>query len=168
VARGSTIRWLPFVLCVALIALFSSQDAPKQDISGMISARPALVKAVRALPHVSIRYSERTYDNRKDPVQFIVLFLRKGAHAAIYAGLGLSFNYAVGLWGLTPARRWIVSAMVVACTGALDELHQTTVPGRSGLPLDVAIDLGGFAAASAIKAWIEEYLKARKDLGNSP
>ncbi|MGE5483878.1 MAG: VanZ family protein [Ignavibacteriales bacterium] len=161
--RKPLIRWLPFIVCLTLIVFFSSQDASKQDLSGPVSRRPALVRAVRSLPHVSFRYSKETYDNRKNPVQFIIFCLRKGAHAVIYAALGLSFGYAIQPWGLTPWRRWLLSTLVVVCTGALDELNQTTVPGRTGLPLDVMIDLCGFAAASVIQVAFAGYLGTRRE-----
>ena len=145
-------RWLPVIVCLALIAFFSSQDAFSQDLRRPIGKCRVLVKGVQALPRVSLRYSRRVIDNKKDPVQFIHFFVRKGAHAIIYAALGLSFSYAVEPSIPGAGRRWLASAAFVTLVGGLDELNQTLVPGRSGLALDVCIDLAGFVAASLLLA----------------
>jgi hypothetical protein len=65
------------------------------------------------------------------------LALRKLAHAAEYAVLGALLVRATGRGGL---------ALVVGTLYAVsDELHQTLVAGRTGSPVDVAIDALGVA-----------------------
>jgi VanZ family protein len=63
------------------------------------------------------------------------LALRKIAHAAEYAVLGALLARATGR-----PRLAVVIGVLYAVT---DELHQLTVPGRHGAPLDVAIDAIG-------------------------
>lgn len=47
------------------------------------------------------------------------------------------------------------SALVLVSLGAaLDEYHQTFVPGRTGTPRDVLIDVGGALAAAEIESLI--------------
>jgi VanZ family protein len=65
------------------------------------------------------------------------LVLRKLAHMAEYAVLGALLLRATGRAGLAIALGTLYAAS--------DEIHQAFVPGRSGRPLDVAIDAVGVA-----------------------
>ena len=78
------------------------------------------------------------------------LLLRKLAHAVEYALLGLLLARAAG--------RPAVALALGVGYAALDELHQTLVPGRVGSPVDVAIDAAGVALG--VLAW--ERLGARR------
>ena len=63
------------------------------------------------------------------------IVLRKIAHAAEYAVLGLLIVRALG--------RELPAALAGIAYAATDELHQRFVPGRQGAPRDVAIDALG-------------------------
>ena len=63
------------------------------------------------------------------------LVLRKLAHVAEYAVLGLLLARATGKAGL--------AVLLGTLYAATDEFHQAFVPGRAGRPLDVAIDVVG-------------------------
>jgi hypothetical protein len=69
--------------------------------------------------------------------------LRKLAHAAEYAVLGLLLVRAIG-------NAWLAVALGIAYA-ASDELHQHLVPGREGAVLDVLIDSVGVLAG--VLAW---------------
>jgi hypothetical protein len=70
------------------------------------------------------------------------LVLRKLAHAAEYAVLGLLLLRAVeNAW----ASFWLAAAYAVT-----DELHQAFVPGRQASPFDVAVDAAGAAIGIAL------------------
>jgi VanZ family protein len=66
------------------------------------------------------------------------LVLRKIAHAAEYAILGALLARALGRPG--------VAFALGALYAASDEVHQLFVPGRTGSPVDVAIDALGVLA----------------------
>ena len=70
------------------------------------------------------------------------LVLRKLAHAAEFAILGLLLLRALG-------RAWAAFWLGVAYA-VTDEIHQAFVPGRQGSPLDVAIDAAGVAVGVAL------------------
>jgi len=65
------------------------------------------------------------------------LALRKLAHAAEYAVLGVLLMRGTGQGGLAFALGTLYAVS--------DEIHQAFVPGRTGAPLDVAIDAIGVA-----------------------
>ncbi len=81
----------------------------------------------------------------------IDLIGRKLVHAALYALLCVLWWRALR----TPLEGRTALAVAFAVTVAYavsDELHQTTVPGRNGSPIDVAIDsLGAVGAAAALR-----------------
>jgi VanZ family protein len=67
--------------------------------------------------------------------------LRKLAHMAEYALLWFLWLRAFGY------RRPALAAVIAITYAITDELHQTTVEGRVGSPLDVLIDATGVALA---------------------
>ncbi len=66
-------------------------------------------------------------------------YLRKAAHMTEYALLALLW------WRAFRFERLPVAAVIALAYAATDELHQTTVTGRHGSPVDWAIDAGGVA-----------------------
>jgi VanZ like family len=70
------------------------------------------------------------------------LVLRKLAHAAEYAVLGLLL--------LRATERPLVSFALATLFSITDEIHQAFVPGRHASPLDVAIDATGVAIGLAL------------------
>lgn len=67
--------------------------------------------------------------------------LRKLAHMAEYGLLFLLWRRAM------PERPTWVAAAIAVAYAVTDELHQSTVEGRHGTPVDVAIDAVGVASA---------------------
>ncbi len=80
-------------------------------------------------------------------MQFIQLFLRKGAHMVVYGLFGLIAAFSLGSKGLW---RWVGAGFLVALVAVLDEWHQTSVPGRTGCALDVLVDTAGFLLFAAV------------------
>jgi VanZ family protein len=75
------------------------------------------------------------------------LVLRKLAHAAEYAVLGVLLLRAVG----RPSAAFGLATLYAAT----DEIHQAFVPGRQASPLDLAIDAAGAAVGIvlAMRRW---------------
>jgi VanZ family protein len=78
--------------------------------------------------------------------------LRKLAHVTEYAILAVLVCRALEEPRRLP--RTVAAAAFALCAAyaALDELHQTFVPSRTGSPLDVALDVGGAALGIALRA----------------
>lgn len=71
-------------------------------------------------------------------------------HIPIYGALGFLAFWAVSAWiERTGLQAW-TAFLISAVYGVLDEVHQSTVPGRFGSIADVGLDLigiiGGLAA----------------------
>jgi VanZ family protein len=67
--------------------------------------------------------------------------LDKVAHFSLYAVLGVLTARAWVRGGKTPPVVWII--VLAASVGALDEIHQQTVPGRYADPFDFVADTAG-------------------------
>jgi VanZ family protein len=74
---------------------------------------------------------------------------RKVLHFAEYALLCFLW-WRVFSYGLPPRRAILLALLAASTYAATDELHQTTVEGRHGAPLDWAIDTAGAAAAAYV------------------
>jgi len=73
--------------------------------------------------------------------------LRKAAHMIEYAALAALWAWT--LWAVVPRRAAVAAAAAIAIAYAVsDELHQSTVEGRNGSPVDVGIDAIGVAAVT--------------------
>lgn len=72
--------------------------------------------------------------------------LRKLGHVTEYAVFGALLVHAV--------RRPLPAFVLGVAYAASDELHQRFVPGRTGAPLDVAIDAGGVLVGIVTYLWL--------------
>ena len=120
-----TLAWM------SVIFGFSADTAEESSGLSMQAARflaGLFIKDFRTLPP-----EER--DRIAAGMQF---FVRKGAHMTEYAVLGILLFLTLTLWGIRHIVRTALSAGILYA--ALDEYHQTFVPGRSGQIRDVVID----------------------------
>lgn len=80
---------------------------------------------------------------------FIAAPWDKVAHFAVYAAI------TVLLWLAAGGRAPLAVIAVVIAIGALDELHQLNVPGRTADVMDFLVDAVGAAAAGTVMLWLE-------------
>ncbi len=131
----SLLLWLPAAAWYGVIFLFSHQPA---TVSGGLSDG-LLYGLLEALSAV---FREQTEAGRLAIVSFLSFFERKAAHMFLY--FVLTGLLCLALRRLPPRRRAWAALGLCAALAALDEFHQTWIPGRSGQPRDVLIDvLGG-------------------------
>ena len=146
-ARGSwawiVFVWSPVLMTVAVIAIESTDTFSARNTSSWL--RP-IVEAVLG------RFADDTWEE-------VHHLARKTGHFVGYGLVCLSFLRA---WLYTLVRRgsygvrgWRLrsSALAVACTAviaSLDELHQATLPSRTGKFSDVVLDTCGATVACVI------------------
>jgi len=83
----------------------------------------------------------------------IDLVLRKLAHMTEFGLLAALWTRAL-LRHRGATRALAVGAAIAVAWAAVDELHQSAVPGRHGTPVDVAIDAAGVAiAVTLLRRW---------------
>jgi VanZ family protein len=89
-------------------------------------------------------------------------FIRKGAHVFEYAVFSLLLLY--GIRAGRKSWRWTwagYATLAVACYAALDEYHQSFVPGRGASAWDSALDTAAGVAALLV-AWAVISWRARR------
>jgi VanZ family protein len=129
---SNLLRWLAVVLWASAILLASS-DLFSADHSGGVLASLLgrfLSPAVFSTVHFA---------------------LRKCAHLLAYGILGALAFRAARAESPGWKSRWALYALaIVLVVASMDEWHQSTIPSRTGTPIDVGIDLMGAMIAVAL------------------
>ena len=134
---GLLSRWLPVLLWAGLIALFSTESFQGSETDALL--RPLLRLL---LPGAS----EATLTQMHAAV-------RKLAHVTEYAVLGFLAMRALVRPGRSRLRSALTALLCCTLYAALDEIHQGSLPTRTGSPWDVALDTAGAALGVALRAW---------------
>lgn len=86
-------------------------------------------------------FSRLLYWMNPDQASFLI---RKTAHFAIYLFLGVFMNLTLREWRIRKqSRRMFLVIILCFLYAAVDELHQTIIPGRCGQISDVILDTAG-------------------------
>lgn len=109
------------------------------------TSRPWLAAAIAWTAAVLIANSFSVSDPQWTP---LFTGADKMTHAVMYAGIALAWRHVFRTRNSALTWSVLLGAVVL---GALDEWHQTTVPGRSAEVLDWVADAGG--AALGILVW---------------
>lgn len=64
-------------------------------------------------------------------------------HVPLYAGLTATWIWAMRAWPLSRNGLLIISLLLAATWGLLDEIHQANVPGRFGSTTDMLLNVCG-------------------------
>lgn len=131
--KSKQMPWIPAVLVMIVIFLFSAKDASASDATSHPIAKVVLCVVEKLGSDISLG----DYEYWIDRLNFIV---RKAAHITEYTILSICLYrgwYSVQLTNKGIAVLTFVSGVFYAAT---DEFHQRFVPGRGGQISDVGID----------------------------
>lgn len=110
-------------------------------------------------------FDNRPSEEQQTFVENIDYAVRKTAHAAEYAILGILVFGALGKFsGLK--QRWAIAWGIAIAYAVSDEIHQYFVPGRACRITDVGIDAGGALAGVLLAVLIKhiaEHFTGRKE-----
>ncbi len=139
--------WYPAILWAAVIWLFSTASFSAPSTSRVIL--PLLRWVLPGASHEALELMHFLIRKSAHFVEFFVfsLLILRGVR-------GERAGWKLG-WGLA-------AVLIAACYAALDELHQSFVPGRMASPMDSLLDTCG-AAAAQLLAW----LRASRTSGNT-
>ena len=139
------VSFLPAAMLLFLIFGFSAQDG---ESSGSLSFEISLFLVKLSSPLLPAAMSEEVLFERAELIHY---FVRKAAHMTEYFLLALSLQLPLTAW-LSKILLWkpriLIGFAATVLFAALDEFHQTFVPGRSGNFTDVCIDSTGALIAS--------------------
>lgn len=121
-------RWLPAVGWYGVIWGFSSQTGSESQ---------AMSDGVLEAMGYDIQNSLMTVSG------VLSVLVRKGAHMFAFFVLTGALAFALRRLVKRPVLRGAAALALCAVLAGLDEFHQTFIPGRSGLPTDVLVDLAG-------------------------
>lgn len=144
------IRLLSFVPTLFLLSLIFGFSAQSGEESGSLSFQISLFLVQLISPFLPASTSEALLYERAEMIHF---FVRKAAHMSEYFLLALSLQLPLAAWfsqRFTRKARILAGFLLTVAFAALDEFHQTFVPGRSGNFTDVCIDSTGAALASLL------------------
>jgi VanZ family protein len=131
-------HWAPAIVWAAVIWLFSTQAFTAEATAGFLL--PLLRKL---FPQTSL-----------ETLLFLHFLIRKSGHFVEYFIFGLLVLRAIRGQRHGWALRWGLAALVIAAAyAALDEFHQSFVPGRTASPWDSLLDTTGALAAQSL-AWL--------------
>lgn len=139
------LSFVPTTLILFLIFGFSAQDG---ESSGSLSFQISLFLVNLVSPLLPAAMSEEILLERAELIHY---FVRKAAHMTEYFLLALSLQLPLSTWlskHLVPKLRILTGFAATVLFAALDEFHQSFVPGRSGNFTDVCIDSTGALIAS--------------------
>ncbi|MBQ2727448.1 MAG: VanZ family protein [Clostridia bacterium] len=113
-------------------------------------------------------FTELTADEQFMKIESVSNFVRKSAHFAVFAVLGLLTCAALRSCDLSSKHAFILASVIGALYAVSDEIHQTFVPGRAGMVRDVLLDTCGVltgAAALRLILFVSGKLKKNKSHG---
>jgi VanZ family protein len=90
-----------------------------------------------------------SHQSRPVPVDIQIPHLDKVAHLAVFGVLAALTARPLLAAGLTARRAFLVAVVAVSLYGALDEWHQSFVPGRNPDPWDWSADTAGALLGAA-------------------
>lgn len=139
--------WLITLLWIGMIYYFSNQPA---DISRQASGE-VLVQMHQIQKNEIQNISDRRVWN-------LHYYIRKFAHFVLYCGLGFLLVFSIVAIKYRSFLSYAISWLAASLYAALDEWHQTFVPGRGASFSDIRLDsisavAGVAVAAIAIEIW---------------
>ena len=139
--------WWPALIWALVISVFST-GLFKSDNTGHV-----IIPMLRFfLPHASA-----------ETLDFLHHIIRKCGHLTEYFILSMLILRGIRAGEKGLYLRWVlVTILIVACYAALDEYHQSFVPGRTAAVGDVLIDTTGGIAAQIVASLFVLLGKARE------
>ena len=154
--------WLAVILVMGMIFRFSAQDAEEStQVSTLVG------RAIGRIVHPG--FGDLTARQQEAFAINIDFYVRKGAHASVYAALGFLFSGAFAWTNRFKNRsgRWVmlISWLCGTLYAMTDEFHQLFVPGRSGEIRDVCLDSAGVLVGVFIGRLLWTALRRRHWIG---
>ncbi|WP_308645042.1 VanZ family protein, partial [Paenibacillus sp. EPM92] len=151
-------HWLPLLVWMLVIFLFSSQPYEKQDLRPWLTDKTPEHLIVKNFSDVRFHYGGSEVSiHTKGALGFVEFFVRKSAHLIEYLILG--FLTLRLLAGLLTNKYWllvVIALLFCSVYASLDEIHQSLTPHRTSMLTDVLLDTIGAALGIMIYMMIKQ------------
>lgn len=149
------ICWIPTILCMLLIFLFSNEPANVSNITSGGVCETILKIFYKGFDDLSL-------NEQYNLIESIQFYVRKMAHFSIYATLGVCTSIAMIFQSLKFKNKLIISLGMCLLYAISDEIHQLFVEGRSCQFRDVCIDFCGSIVGTIIFYGIIKFISMIK------
>lgn len=159
-------KWIPAILIMITIFLFSSQPYQAQNLKPEIEGTSIANSLAERLSGVNFDYAGKEVSvHTLGKAGFIEFFIRKGAHFSIFGLLGFTLVYAINIRRpRRPLKGCILAVLASFLYACSDEFHQSLTPDRTPLFQDVLIDTTGAICGAALMALLMHWFKKRRKL----
>lgn len=139
----SIITALFVFLCFGMIYYFSSQNNNQtNDLSKKFTKQIAEI--------IFQNFSAMEKGVQNTIINELNLFIRKAAHFSLYFFMSIFVYIGTTIWIKKYLLSGIISVLICMSYAAIDELHQSFVPGRTPLVKDIFIDSSGALLGTVI------------------
>lgn len=153
------LSFVPMLFLLSIIFGFSAQDG---ETSGSLSFEISLWLVNCFLPLISEECFEQDILEKAHALHY---FVRKAAHMTEYFLLTFSVHLPLKVYlakRIKFPKRILLGFFITVLFAALDEFHQTFVPGRSGNFTDVCIDSIGILVATLLLFFVHFLLQHKQ------
>lgn len=131
----------------AFLLLFAGmQPAEQQDLRPVLADLIPEEFFLERIPHFTINY-QGIVRSTENPLELIHFLVRKAAHFIFYGILSLLVVCQQQYFRVNSARSFLISIIFVGLVAITDEYTQHFIPGRTGMAMDVFLDLAGSSIA---------------------
>lgn len=148
------VSWIPAVIMMIIIFMFSAKPAVVSDGTSTPLARAVL----RVFEYFFGKISEAV---RPDWLQAANFIVRKTAHITEYIVLALCMSWPLWKEKLRGKKLMLIAFISCVAYAGTDEIHQLFIEGRSGNLRDVGIDAVGCAIGSILFLVITKLVEKR-------
>ncbi len=154
-------RWIPAIIVMLIIFLFSAQPYEQQTLKPEIEKNVSQSVIAEFFDGITFSYGGHEVSLQSlGGAGIVEFFIRKAAHFSIYGLLGFLLVYALnssrngrGFFGA------VLISFLYACS---DELHQLLTPDRTPLFQDVLLDTAGAACGALLMLLLRSWRQRRR------
>lgn len=150
------ISWIPAIIVMTIIYMFSAKPVTSSNESSMIIANSVLNL------YESITNQPMQDELRPEKLEIVNHIIRKTAHFMEYAVLAVTIVFHLWVWKMKYKWIFLFSSLFSALYAATDEFHQTFVPGRGGQFKDVILDSCGALTGALLSCVLIIMIEGRK------
>ncbi|GIO86608.1 VanZ family protein [Paenibacillus faecis] len=154
-------RWIPAVMIMTLLFMFSSQPYQQQSLKTDIEKSITQHSVKERLSGFSFTYAGHEVSIQSLGIGgFIEFFIRKAAHFSIYGLLGMFVLYALNSG--RRGRDFTLAVFISFLYACSDELHQAFTPDRTPMVQDVLLDTAGAVCGALVLILLWRWRAGRK------